>query len=89
LQSELILALYDKRIGYDTFMELYRQTLYKRGKADVKRNNALIRTTPQTHTHGGSMPNVDDALDYLRLMLNNLIGLMASISLYVKSMGYL
>jgi len=53
LQSELILALYDKRIGYDTFMELYRQTLYKRGKADVKRNNALIRTTPQTHTHGG------------------------------------
>jgi len=26
-----------------------------------------------------SIPNVDDALDYLRLMLNNLIGLMASI----------
>ncbi|ADN50338.1 hypothetical protein [Vulcanisaeta distributa] len=26
-----------------------------------------------------SIPNADDALDYLRLMLNNLIGLMASI----------
>ncbi len=26
-----------------------------------------------------TIPNADDALDYLRLMLNNLIGLMASI----------
>jgi hypothetical protein len=38
---------------------------------------------------GRSILNVDDALDYLRLMLNNLIGLMASLSPPDKSIGYL
>jgi hypothetical protein len=56
LRAELILAYYDGRISREEFERLYRQTMYKRGEPDIKRNHALeaiIRVAPQTHTHGG------------------------------------
>jgi ribosomal protein L19E len=55
LRAKLILMLYEGRIDYETFTELYEQTKYELGGTDVKRNNALAaaaRATPQTHTHG-------------------------------------
>jgi len=54
LRAELILALYDGKIDYEKFKRLYKQTKYKRGAPDIKRNNGLdvlARAAPQTHTH--------------------------------------
>jgi len=54
LRAELILALYDGKIDYEKFKRLYKQTKYKRGAPDIKRNNGLYvlaRAAPQTHTH--------------------------------------
>ena len=59
LRAELILALYDGKISEDEFKELYEQTKYELGAPDVKRNHALealVRATPQTHTHGDKQP---------------------------------
>ncbi len=55
LRIELILALYDGRINREEFEELYEMTEYELRGPDIKRNNALealVRTAPQTHTHG-------------------------------------
>ena len=41
LRAELILALYDGKIDYEKFKRLYKQTKYKRGAPDIKRNNGL------------------------------------------------
>jgi trehalose utilization protein len=46
---------YNDKISYETFIELYGTTKYRREEPDVKRNNALETLTqaaPQTHTHG-------------------------------------
>jgi len=54
LRAELILALYDGKIDYEKFKRLYKQTKYKRGKDDIKRNHALealAQAAPQTHTN--------------------------------------
>jgi hypothetical protein len=88
LRSELILAYYDGRISREEFKRLYEQTEYEREKPDVKHNHGLdvlVRAAPQTHTHGGTKPNVDDALDHLRLILNSLVGLMTSLSPHVTN----
>ncbi|MDT7863979.1 MAG: hypothetical protein RQ877_06200, partial [Vulcanisaeta sp.] len=56
IRAELILALYDGRISLEVFEKLYEQTEYDQGAPDVKRSRgleALARTAPQTHTHGG------------------------------------
>jgi hypothetical protein len=56
LRIELILVYHDGRISREEFKRLYNMTKYKRGRPDIKRNNALealARTAPQTHTHGG------------------------------------
>jgi hypothetical protein len=56
IRAELILALYDGRISPEEFEKLYEQTEYEQGKDDIKRSRgleALARTAPQTHTHGG------------------------------------
>jgi hypothetical protein len=62
LRIELILALHDGRISREEFKRLYNMTKYKRGRPDIKRNNApeaLTRTVPQTRTHGvkNNFPN--------------------------------
>jgi len=62
LRAELILALYDGRISLEEFEKLYEQTEYERGAPDIKRNrglDSLVRTAPQTHTHGikNNFPN--------------------------------
>jgi len=59
LRIELILAYHDGRISREEFKRLYNMTKYKRGRPDIKRNNALealARTAPQTHTHGDKQP---------------------------------
>ena len=55
LRIELILVYHDGRISREEFKRLYNMTKHKRGRPDIKRNNALealARTAPQTHTHG-------------------------------------
>jgi len=57
LRAELILAYYDGRISREAFEKLYEMTKYEYGGPDVKHNNALealARTAPQIHTHGGN-----------------------------------
>jgi hypothetical protein len=59
LRIELILVYHDGRISREEFKRLYNMTKYKRGRPDIKRNNALealARTAPQTHTHGDKQP---------------------------------
>ncbi len=54
LRAKLILMLYEGRIDYETFTELYEQTEYE-DENDPKRSHAveaLARAAPQTHTHG-------------------------------------
>ena len=54
--------LYEGRIDYETFTELYKQTEYEdEDKDDPKRNHAveaLARAALQTHTHG------DESISY-------------------------
>ncbi|WP_143701562.1 LAGLIDADG family homing endonuclease [Vulcanisaeta sp. EB80] len=55
LRAKLILMLYDGKIDYDTFDELYNQTKYGDSNNDPKRFHgleALAQAAPQTHTHG-------------------------------------
>jgi hypothetical protein len=41
LRIELILVYHDGRISREEFKRLYNMTKYKRGRPDIKRNNAL------------------------------------------------
>jgi hypothetical protein len=55
LRAKLILMLHDRKIDYDTFDELYSQTMYEDRNNDPKRCRAidiLVQAAPQTHTHG-------------------------------------
>jgi hypothetical protein len=55
LRAKLILMLHDRKIDYDTFAELYSQTMYEDRNNDPKRCRAidiLAQAAPQTHTHG-------------------------------------
>jgi len=55
LRTMLFLAYYDGKISKDEFAKLCGETMYERGRDDIKRNRGLEATTraaPQTHTHG-------------------------------------
>jgi hypothetical protein len=55
LRIKLILVYYDGKVSKDEFTKLYGETMYERGRDDIKRNRGLevlARAAPQTHTHG-------------------------------------